>query len=177
MAKFQNTVTIQLPVSKTCHFFLRIAKILPIIFREAEMLPHRHPYFGKANSFVILTINLSHFLKHVYIKLWQGSSNFGWLVQFGVYEGGTKSFYTQSIWCFLQLFQWGMWAAFHSYSYNLYPGYGYWWQFEEMASAIARDASNNCVQLWAENHQLLESRETRTCSAEKNLRRSKLSKS
>ena len=75
--------------------FLRIAKISPV-FKEAEVLPWRLPNVGKANSFVILTIKLSYFLKHVWIKLWR-ENNFGWLVQFGALDGGTKSFFTRSI--------------------------------------------------------------------------------
>ena len=31
--------------------------------------------------------------------------------------------------------------AFHSYSYDSYPGYGYWWQFEDMASATSKMSS------------------------------------
>ena len=42
--------------------FLRIAKILPI-FKEAEVLPRKLP------NFVFLTIKLSYFFKHVWIKL------------------------------------------------------------------------------------------------------------
>ena len=63
--------------------------------------------------------------------------------------------------------------------------FGYWQQFEEMASArqssIASGASNNSnaseakwkllIQLRGENHALLESQESRTCSVGKNLRK------
>ena len=54
-------------VSKTRQF-VRIAKFSPI-FKEAEVLPRRLPNFGKANNFVCLTIELSFFFKHTWIKL------------------------------------------------------------------------------------------------------------
>ena len=71
--------------------FLWIAKI-SLILKEAEVLPRRLSNFGKPNNFVFSTIQLSYFFKHVWITL-RRYNNFGQLVQFLSFYGGTMTFY------------------------------------------------------------------------------------
>ena len=68
---------------------------------------------------------------------------------------------------------------FYSDRLGSYPRRGYWRQFEEIASArqssrVRVAVQKLLVQLWAENHELLESGESRACRGEKNLQRVKL---
>ena len=193
-------------VSKTRQF-LRIAKFSPI-FKEAEVLPRRLPNFGKANNFLCLTIELSFFFKHTWIKL-RRENYFVRLVQVSTYDFETKLFFSRSIWpFFLWFLQWkrGIRREFFGNAYDSYPGSGYRHQFSSeetearqspsLASMEARQSpllasipsvessnsggNNNTndskgkkkvkhetwwqaeqkllVQLWAENHELLESR-------------------
>ena len=112
----------------------------------------------------------------MWIKV-QRDNNFGRLVQFGVCNGGTKSFLPGPPDAFHSYFngneeyEW----RFYSSSYNSNLGSSYWQQFEEMASAkkssIASGPSNNtnagkpsenCCEIM-ENHGV--------CSVEKNQRR------
>ena len=82
-----------------------------------------------------------------------------------------------------------IWAAFYSNSYDTFLWSGYWQQFEKrlqqqdsLLRSTVVEATTQTQASWAktarpirgENHALLESGESRTCSVAKNLRRVKL---